>query len=205
MENSWKTASTIGTLLSTQVPVPMIPWVILQSKPIENSLDHLVEEMGEGQRIFCNFANVLEIRWNPHLLRFMSFINTSNCLDISDIPNIFCQPAIRLNRSHCPPDAVLLPASEQFYMTFNFQWWQPTLATLWVETPQIPQQLSVNTLMSTFSLILYCLEWTVTLYCHILSMASAQNTFCLIENQDNGKDCTGPCSKCRYMIGPSGH
>ena len=84
-----------------------------------------------------------------------------------------------------------------------FRMWQPTLATLWVETPQIPQQLSVKTLMSTFSFILYCLEWT--LFSHILSMASTQNTFCFTENQDIGKGCTGPCSKCRCMISPLGH
>ena len=125
MENSWKTASTIGTLLSTQVPVPMIPWVILQSKPIENSLDHLVEEMGEGQRIFCNFANVLEIRRNPHLLRFndMSFNNNVKLLRyfFVIIAQIFGQPAIRLNRSHCPPDVVLLPSSEQTIILHYFQ------------------------------------------------------------------------------------
>ena len=69
MENSWKTASTIGTLLRTQVPVPMIPCEI--AVKANQKLDHLVEEMGEGQRIFCHFADVLKIRRNPHLLRFV--------------------------------------------------------------------------------------------------------------------------------------
>ena len=210
MENSWKTASIIGTLLSTQVPVPMIPWVRLQSKPIlililiTWSKKCVNGKASLATLQMCSKSEGTHTSWDSPI---QQHINNVKLLwyFFAIIANIFCQPAIRLNRSCCPPDVVLLPASEQFYMTFNFQWWQPTLATLWVETPQIPQQLSVNTLMSTFSLILYCLEWTVTLYCHILSMASAQNTFCLIENQDNGKDCTGPCSKCRYMIGPSGH
>ena len=34
IENSWKTASTMGTLLRTQVPVPMIPWVRILQVPV---------------------------------------------------------------------------------------------------------------------------------------------------------------------------
>ena len=90
IENSWKTASTMGTLLSTQVPVPMMPWVGLQSEQLEESeilrsswsprwtdginLDHLVKEMCERQSVSCHFAYVLKIRGNPHLLIFMSLM-----------------------------------------------------------------------------------------------------------------------------------
>ena len=112
--------------------------------------------MGEGQGISCHLANVLKIRRNPHLLRFMLFqqpINYNMILLCHLFVLIFCQPAIRLNRSYCPPNAVQWPASEQTIISHFQCRRQPTLATLWEETPQIPQQLSVNTRMSTFSLI----------------------------------------------------
>ena len=129
MENSWKTASTIGTLLSTQVPVPMISWMRLQSKPIA-TLVLILKTGSPGRRNGRRAKHLLplcrcvqnpkeptppEVHVVQQYVKLLSYF-------FAIIAQIFCQPAIRLNRSHCPPDAVLLPASEQFYMTFNFQW-----------------------------------------------------------------------------------
>ena len=181
-------------------------WFWWPRSPDRRKLDHLVEEMGEGQSIFCHFADVLKIRRNPHLLRFFNNVKLLQHF-FAIIAQIFCQPAIRLNRSYCPPDVVLLPASAQTIilhdLTSNCDKTHPGHPVGW-DPPDSPAVKCEHFDVNIFAHTLYFLEWTVTLYRRILSMASAQNTFWFIENHDVSKDCTGPCSKCRYMIGPSG-
>ena len=165
----------MGTLLRTQVPVPMIPWVrilqvavtmtIKQLHHVFNSPDQKNAWRAGRLLLLDRYVHSLMEPKPPSIIVVLNtpvFSNPLVCFFL--IPLILVkttQPAEGPDHNHWPPSVVLLLASwERFLIqkAFYSRSWQPTLTTLWVETPQMPQQFRVNILMSTPSFMIYCLS-----------------------------------------------